>query len=268
MIVNPNVEISIQKYIQDYLNEWETCSIGEILQNYDGSIQTDEVELRNTINNALKTGNLKIIDKKTPWDKTTVILSKPFLFTDTKENNFVVISKPRLRELSIENIEKRNGQIDSVDCFREIITSAKAVIRICSPFMQKNVLNDDSFPELRQLIFDALKRNVEIRLLSRELFKGRGEEIQWIIDVADDLGKIDNLRVVDYHFSSESGTVLSSTHAKLLIADYNMAYVGSAELRRNSLVANFEVGYLVKGPQVFGICEVFDFMFSNGRIWR
>ncbi len=268
MIINPNVEIAIQKYIQNCLNKWETCSIEDILQNYDGSIQTNEVELRNTVNNALKTGNLKIIYEKTPWDKTTVTLSKPFLFTYTKDNNFVVISKPRLRELSFKNIEKRNGQIDSVDCFREIIISAKDVIRICSPFMQKNVLNDDSFPELQQLIFDALKRNVEIRLLSRELFKGRGEEIQWIIDVADDIGKIDNLKVVDYHFSSENGTVLSSTHAKLLIADYNMAYVGSAELRRNSLVANFEVGCLVRGSQVFGICEVFDFMFSNGRIWK
>jgi hypothetical protein len=47
-----------------------------------------------------------------------------------------------------------------------------------------------------------------------------------------------------------------------------MAYVGSAELRRNSLIANFEVGCLVKGPQVFGICEVFDLMFSKGKVWK
>ncbi|NKQ38949.1 MAG: hypothetical protein HF967_05685 [Methanosarcinales archaeon] len=268
MIVNPNVEKFIQKYIQNYLKNYGPCSIEDILHNYDSSIQINEEELRNTIHNALKTGNLQIIDEKTPLDKTIVKLSKSFLFTNASNDTCIVVSKPRLRELSIENIEKRNMQIDSVECFQKIITSAKEVIRICSPFMQKNVLNDDAFPELRQLIFDALKKNVKIRLLSRELFDGRGKEIQWIVDVADDIGKINNITIVDYHFSSENGAILSSTHAKLLIADFDMAYVGSAELRRNSLIANFEVGCLIKGPQVFGICEVFDFMFSKGSIWK
>jgi phosphatidylserine/phosphatidylglycerophosphate/cardiolipin synthase-like enzyme len=66
----------------------------------------------------------------------------------------------------------------------------------------------------------------------------------------------------------EDGTIISSTHAKLIIADYDLAYIGSAELRRNSLVTNFEIGCLIRGSQVFGICEVFDFIFSRGRIWK
>jgi len=268
MIINPNVENIIQKHIQKCFDTTELCRIKDILQSYDGSIQITEAELRNTIHNALRAGNLKIVDEKTPWDKTTIVLSKPFLFSDINDNIRIVISKPRLRELSFENIEKRNAQLDSISCFREIISSAKDVIRICSPFMQTNVLDNDSFPELRELLADALKRNVQIRLLSRELFLRRGGEIQWIIDIADDLGKNDNLTVVDYHLLSEDGTILSSTHAKLLIADSKMAYVGSAELRKNSLVANFEVGCLVRGPQVFGICDVFDFMFSHGEVWK
>ena len=268
MIVNPNVEITIHEHVQNYLSECKTCSIKDLLESYSNPVQTTKSELINTLNNALRAGNLSFVDERKTWDDSIVILSKPFVFTDTKDDISIIISKPRLSELSLGNIEKRNNQFDSVDCFREIIISAKDVIRICSPFMQKNVLNGDSFPDLKQLIVDALKRNVEIKLLSRELFQRRSEEIQWIIDIADDLGKSDNFRIVDYHLLSEDGTILSSTHAKLLIADYNMAYVGSAELRRNSLIANFEVGCLVKGPQVFGICELFDLMFSKGRVWK
>ena len=268
MIVNPNVEIIIHKHVQNYLNKYKTCSIKDLLENYSDPVQATKTELINTLNKALRAGNLSFIDERKTWEDSIVILSKSFVFTDTKEDISIIISKPILSELSLGNIEKRNNQFDSVDCFREIIISAKDVIRICSPFMQKNVLNGDSFPELRQLIIDALKRNIKIKLLSRELFQRRGEEIQWLIDIANAIGKNDNLRIVDYHLLSEDGTILSSTHAKLLIADYTMAYVGSAELRRNSLIANFEVGCLVKGPQVFGICEVFDLMFSKGKVWK
>jgi len=268
MKINPNVERYIQKYLQKYLESKGVCSIKELIQNYSGSIPTTEAELRNAINNALKLGHIQIIDKKTPRDESTVRLSKPFLFDSTEGNFSIVISKPKLRELSLRGIEERNKQIDSIDCFREIISSARRTIRICSPFIQKNVLSEDSFPDLKGLLIDALERNVEIKLLSRELFQGRGDEVQWIVDIARDLDKEENLTIVDYHLSSEQGNIVSSTHAKLLIADYDKAYVGSAELRRNSLVANFEVGCLITGPQVIGICEVFDSMFSKGRIWK
>lgn len=267
MKINPNVEIAVQKYIQEYMVRG-TCSIKELLRNYKSSVPTTEAELRNTISNALRFGNLQTVEKKTSWDESTVILLRPFLFNNADGEISIVISRPRFKELSLGGIEDRNKQIDSIDCFREIITSANKVLRICSPFMQKNVLSEDAFPDLRQLIFDALERNVDIKLLSRELFQGRKEEIHWIVDLARDLDKEEKLTIVDYHILSDRGDILSSTHAKLLIADYNMAYVGSAELRRNSLIANFEVGCLISGPAVIGICEVFDSMFTQGRVWK
>jgi hypothetical protein len=173
MIINPNIEIAIQKHIQNHLNECETCKIKDLLQSYSGFIQVTKAELINTINKSLRAGNLTIIEEKTPWENSTIILVSPFPITDTRESFSIVVSKPRLRELSVGTIEERNKQVDSIDCFREIIVSAKDILRICSPFIQKNVLSDDSFPELRKLLIDALKKNVEIRLLSRELFEGR-----------------------------------------------------------------------------------------------
>ncbi len=268
MKINPNVEIAVQKYIQEYMMVRGTCIIKELLRNYKSSTLTTEAELRNTISNALRVGNLQIVEKKTSWDESTVRLMRPFLINNSDEKISIVISRPRLKELSLGGIEDRNKQIDSIDCFREIITSANKILRICSPFIQKNVLSEDAFPELKQLIIDALERDVDIKLLSRELFRGRIEEIHWIVDLARDLGKEEKLTIVDYHILSDRGYILSSTHAKLLIADYNLAYVGSAEMRRNSLIANFEVGCLISGSEVIGICEVFDSMFSQGRVLK
>ena len=123
-----------------------------------------------------------------------ICLIKPFSINNSNENISIVISRPRLKELSLGGIENRNKQIDSIDCFREIITSANKILRICSPFIQRNVINDDTFPDLKQLIIDAFERNVEIRLLSRELFQNRGDEVRWIIDISKNLEKNEKLR--------------------------------------------------------------------------
>lgn len=269
MRVNPNVEIGVQEFIQKYMVVRGTCSIKELIRNYKSSVPTTEAELRNTINNALRLGNLQIVEKTPTWEESMVILLTPFLFNNADGGHIsIVISRPRLKELILGGIEKRNKQIDTIDCFREIITSANNILRICSPFLQKNVLSEDAFPDLKKLIMDALDRDVAIKLLSRELFQGRGEEVHWIIDIARDLDKEEKLTIADYHILSDQEEILSSTHAKLLIADNVLAYVGSAELRRNSLIANFEVGCLISGPEVIGICEVFDSMFAHGRVWK
>ena len=76
--------------------------------------------------------------------------------------------------------------------------------------------------------------------------------------------KFHNLKILRYHLSGERGTVFSSTHAKMLIADNSLAYIGSAEVRKNSILANFEVGCLISDESVFGLCEVFDLMFNMG----
>lgn len=267
MLVNPNIEKTIQIYIECFLDEHKICSIKDVIDNCDVSIKATKAELIKTINQALMKKNIVIIDEKIPWENSNIVLVKRFLFTNSMDYTSIVISKPRLRELSLRNIEQRNKLIDTITCFEEIITSSTQILRICSPFVQENVIDNDSFPKLRELLTNALRRDVEIKLLSRELFQGRATEIQWIIDAANNLRKRDRLKIVDYHLLSENGSILSSTHAKLIVADFSLAYVGSAELRKNSLTANFEVGCLVRGPQVFAICEIFDNMFSSGRMW-
>ena len=117
--------------------------------------------------------------------------------------------------------------------------------------MQSDVIDDDAFPDLLECMSNALNRNVKVRILTRDL-KTRGErEIAWILNLAKRLEKENNLSIVDYHLLSESGKILSSTHAKIIISDDKLAYIGSAELRKNSLIANFEVGCLLSGTSSY-----------------
>jgi phosphatidylserine/phosphatidylglycerophosphate/cardiolipin synthase-like enzyme len=271
MSLNLNIKIKIQKYFQDYLlTHSNKCRIYELLHNYRGEASVSEMEIRNVYTNSLKTGNLRIINQSNSENdeySTFVELSCPFPSIAKNDEITVVISSPRTKELSFANLKKRNELMDIRDCFIYIIESAKKELRICSPFMEKNIIN--VFPEFKTLIANLLNRGVSITILSRELFGKRANKLDWIVEIAKQTGNLELLKVIDYHHTdADTDRVFSSTHAKLLIADQDIAYLGSAELRQNSLSANFEVGCMIKGDSVHEICETFDYMISCGEVWK
>lgn len=267
MKINPAVERLVRRFVESYLLEHTEATLNELLDSYPGPVYINEGEFRNAIQNAVHEGYLEKVgdrDELTKPERIRLLKSFP---VPEKEDFAIVISRPRLQDIGLLSLQLRNEYLDSKDCFRTIIESSNNTIRICSPFLQSNVLSKDTFPDLAELLENALNRGVNIFVLSRELFGQRGSELNWIIELARRIDSEDKLKIIDYHLPDSSGRVISSTHAKLLISDTKLAYVGSAELRRNSLVANFEVGCLVSGPQVVGLCEVFDAMSAAGRIW-
>jgi len=48
----------------------------------------------------------------------------------------------------------------------------------------------------------------------------------------------------------------------MIVCDYEHAYVGSGELRKNSFDKNFEVGIVLKGEKAFQLGIIFDRLFS------
>jgi len=268
MTKNKIIEKKILQYLQGYLATNKSATVIELIENYSGIPTITESEIRHVITNATKKKLLNISNVNgESRDSAIITLIKPILNKKEIDNIKIVISKPRLRELGLVNIQQRNDQIDTIDCFRTLVDSSIDTVRICSPFMQADVIDDDAFPDLIRCMSNAFNRNVKVRILTRDL-KTRGErEISWILNLAKHLKKENNLSIVDYHLLAESGKILSSTHAKIIISDDKLAYVGSAELRKNSLIANFEVGCLVSGTQVTGLCEIFDTMFSKGTVW-
>jgi phosphatidylserine/phosphatidylglycerophosphate/cardiolipin synthase-like enzyme len=264
-LANPQVQDIITKYIDSFFGKATTASIRQLIDGFTGPNSILESEIRFTINDLIYREILHISQQGYSDDTTVLRQLKPARKPLEETRATIVMTSPRMRELGFLSIEQRNHFLETSSCFRKIIESSQNVLRICSPFLQKNVLSDDSLPDLEQLLYHALIRRVEVRILSREISSRRSEDAKWLMKVGEFI-KNRKLIIVDYHLC-ENNSIFSSTHAKIICADYQTAYIGSAELRRNSLVTNFEIGCYLEGPQVFGVCEAFDLIFQKGKVW-
>lgn len=220
-----------------------------------------ESELREAVNWAVRKGIITSENKENSEDSV-------FAFSDnvptarwcTSERINISVTVPRSSSYSIGEIIDRNGFVSTASSFRRIISSARRTVRISSPFLQRNVTDNNSLPDLGKMILSAFQRGCSFIILSRELRSRRRTELGWIVDLARNNGFADKLKIFDYYNSKKGGELDSSTHAKLIIADEELAYIGSAELRLNSLYRNFEVGVMLEGPMVMGLTELFDTM--------
>lgn len=64
------------------------------------------------------------------------------------------------------------------------------------------------------------------------------------------------------------GKDFSSLHAKVLIVDYQKAFVSSANLSYNGIVNNLEIGVLIMGKKVATINQIFNELYSHGYFKR
>jgi phosphatidylserine/phosphatidylglycerophosphate/cardiolipin synthase-like enzyme len=124
----------------------------------------------------------------------------------------------------------------TLEVFRLIIAAAEADLLIASPYI------DNSGVELLTRSFvSAGERGVKVFLLTRETQRrsfGRTAGIRRLAALVNDA-----LEVRDY-YAAVNGQHTAAVHAKLLIADEAIGYVGSAEIRRHGLMTNFEMGYV------------------------
>ncbi len=142
--------------------------------------------------------------------------------------------------------------------FSKIFHCADESIYICSPFLDYNGIE-----RFIPLLIDKAKRGVEIKILTRQISKtdpnSRHREVSRIIKVFESNSV--KVAIRNYHYSSHS-RVDSSIHAKMIICDLKLAYVGSGELRRNSFEKNFEVGVVLKGEKAKEIAFIFERLFT------
>jgi phosphatidylserine/phosphatidylglycerophosphate/cardiolipin synthase-like enzyme len=145
--------------------------------------------------------------------------------------------------------EQLVSAMSTLDAFRFVIAASDTHLRIASPFIEADGLKPIA-PWLRA----AAQRGVELVLLNRD--PGGSPSAPLAHDALSRLFG-PRFRVASYHVTADRRQLLS-LHAKLLIADESVAYVGSAEIRRHSLELNFELGVLVCGSSVPGLVRLFD----------
>lgn len=258
----------MNKNIKRYLNILSTIKVDTavksniftinslIYSNY-SNIKIQESELRKIITWGINKGYLDIIGNNKEGE--------PLLKFSDKEPNLnecdkvmISVTPPPGSFFGIEKVISENRFITTTEAFKSIIDSGNKIIRISSPFLQKNVSYENNFFDIEHILLSALSRGCTFKILSREVQNKRAYDLTWLITLVKENGFSNQLEIYDYHKEDNNGIIEYSTHAKLIISDFYKAYIGSGELRFNSLNKNFEVGILLEGPSVYGLIEIFD----------
>lgn len=144
------------------------------------------------------------------------------------------------------------------DNIRNIILDAESNVKIANPYF-------DPSPAVVGDIASLANRGVQTEILTRETsFENAGLQLSLnsMYESLDQSSK-GKLSVRDlYRMNSTTGRQEFATHAKVVVVDREICYIGSANLTETSLGNNFELGVLLRGELVEKISAVYDDIFE------
>lgn len=141
---------------------------------------------------------------------------------------------------------------------RDVLLDSTESIRLANPYF-------DPGEEVLEDLAALPSSGVKTEILTRETdepsanLRDALNEIYWAID-PESRG---NLDVRNFFARDDDRRQLYATHAKVLVVDDEVCYLGSANLTRHSLTNNFELGVLIRGPVVAQVSAVFDAVFAS-----
>jgi len=145
------------------------------------------------------------------------------------------------------------GVLDFREAIAKVLQSAREIIRMSSPFIDYPGVAF-FLEELRGLA----ERRVRMRLLTRQ---SRDLDFRRAIRLMAGLyarsGFSEGFEARSY-LERYSGVLLEGVHAKLIISDSDLVYIGSGELRAGSYISNFELGVIAKGYVAEIASKIFD----------
>jgi hypothetical protein len=155
---------------------------------------------------------------------------------------------------------RRGGFLDTSSAFLRIAQSANKRLVIMVPFI------DQSGFKWLQRVFSGARPEVEKVLILRELNKYAADisvyHQEWLTAL--------RVKIEDYHLAHdrESGRRLANEtfHAKVLLADETLAYVGSANLLWSSEAASLEAGVVIEGDAAAQVARLLDGVLRAVRV--
>jgi len=147
---------------------------------------------------------------------------------------------------------------DIASTIRNQVFDADSSVQIANPYFDPSL-------ELVSDLASLPQRGVETQLLTRETADEKGDTrttLNKMWNLIDEEHR-DNFEVRDlYRWDQRQGSQAFATHAKIVIVDERVCYVGSANLTDTSLSTNFEFGVIVEGNIVKEAVTVFDEVFE------
>jgi len=143
-----------------------------------------------------------------------------------------------------------------------IAAAAKHDLWIVNPFF-----DEYGAKYLLPSLIGASKNGIMIRILGREICRGSEQEfIKPIECIAAEFAKeglAQHLEIRDFYQTDKQGNQIYALHTKMMIADENIAYIGSANLTKHSLKNNFEIGVILKGVGVRPLVDLATHVWDN-----
>jgi len=239
--------------------------IGELKKRILASHSVNEEVINEIIEYMLSKKSLKIIEPMKKLEKAKIgLVEIPEVeligASIIDEYPKIVVSLPPYNIFGLEReLKLLNFPINTMkEEFQKLFERANHSIYICSPFLEYN-----GFDIYLPILLSKAKTGVDIKIVSRQIGvadpNSRYKQINKIQRIFKE--NMASISIRNYHFFQEK-MISSSIHAKMIISDYEYAYIGSGELRKNSFDKNFEVGVILKGEQAHQLGKIFEKIFS------
>lgn len=145
--------------------------------------------------------------------------------------------------------------IHQKELFKKLIIETKKEIKIISPFVDETGLSNYIYE-----LINKCNNGVIVKILVRK-DKARERAINILKSTLQ--SECNTVKVKSFHKLDKYGLV-QSIHSKLIISDDNSAYIGSGEIRKNSLFGFLcETGVYLRGSVVKTFSSYFDIIWGE-----
>jgi phosphatidylserine/phosphatidylglycerophosphate/cardiolipin synthase-like enzyme len=149
---------------------------------------------------------------------------------------------------------------DTKDSLIELASQAERRLVIVSPFLDR-----EGIDWIGQL-FDATKRSIKRTMIVR----GRDQTETDVIGKHNSQLAARGVDILTYAISHDPAfrsPAVETFHAKILLADSNKAYIGSANMTRWSRDYSMECGVILMGPSVKPVATLVEAMIKISNAW-
>ena len=139
----------------------------------------------------------------------------------------------------IGNSSTTSGILDGLSA---MMSSATREIIIISPYIE-----EDGIVFFEDVLKRKIQKGVVINIVLREYNDNSVRRDKLITWIRNNMSDADNFRLYNYHYVSAEGKIESTCHAKIVSIDGQVAYVGSADIKKRAYKLNFEMGTINTG---------------------
>lgn len=172
-------------------------------------------------------------------------------YVHSDETEVTVVLTPPEKPSMLESVLIAHGYVGSMvehtdAIFKHIAVLAKKRFLVMTPFIDNigmtNLISS----------WESTKKHVEKILITRHTAGNPN------IAITDNQSKLNCMGVKIYNYWLQKGDRYETFHAKVLLADSNFAYVGSANATKASLELSMELGVMLKGNGAKTVSEIAD----------